>query len=183
LLSWRLRYKLASQAGVMIKLFSSVFSFEIKIYKYNIPEKIIVERISSIFNKSGKFLSEPDFDGSFIDNHNFIMRVNSKAVTGGNAKFGSILIGKMKQLNGQVFIETKVKSVFLFKVIAIVLFLLGVAYLYKSINERSTEFFLWALVIILFASIACNWFASIANAIIRERFETYVDKEIKKLQE
>jgi len=166
----------------MQKLLPYLFSSEAKTYSYHVPKEVIKEKIDAIFNKSGKFLSEPDFDGCFTSGDAFEMSVDSGAVKTGNAKFGSVLYGKMSEVdNGKTIIETVIKVRFPLKLIAIVSSSVSFGYLYKSISELSLSYFLWAIGMLVLSPIICNWFAGVFNTTIRERFEKYIHSEIKKM--
>lgn len=134
----------------MRKLLPYLFSSQAHTYSYHVPKEVIREKIDAIFNKSGKFLSDPDFDGCFTSGDAFEMSVDSGAVTTGNAKFGSILYGKMSAVDNDVtIIETVIKVRFPLKLIVIVSSLVGFGYLYKSISELSLSYFLWAVGMLL----------------------------------
>ena len=165
----------------MRKLFRYLLSCEMKTYQYAIPREAIIEKMAEIFNKSGKLLSDPDFDGCFTGGNTFEMSVNSGAVTSGNVKFGSILYGKLRAIDSnQTMIDTEVKARFPIKLIAIVIPFLGIAYLYEVTIDFSWQSCLTALAMILLSPLICNWFAGVFNTTIQERFDVYIDKEIRK---
>jgi|SRR4029078_8456518 ABC-type multidrug transport system permease subunit len=162
----------------MQKFLRHLFFPEVKIYQYNVPREIIIKRIDAIFNKSGKFLSGIDFKARLTNGNAFEMSSDSGAVTSGNAKFGSVLYGKVKTLENQNSqIEVIIKVGVPLKLIAIVSFLLGFTYLYEAYREFSWQYFFFALIFIFVIPIICNWFGGVFNTAIRDRFERYIDKE------
>jgi hypothetical protein len=154
---------------------------EVKTYQYAVPREAVIEKMTEIFNKSGKFLSDPDFDGCFTEGNSFEMSVDSGVVTFGNVKFGSILYGKVRAYDSnQTIIETEVKARFPIKLTAIVIPLVGFVSLYLVLLNFSWQSCLTAVAMILLSPLICNWFAGVFNATIRERFDVYIDREIRK---
>src|SRR5688572_7457576 len=133
---------------------------EVKTYRYAAPKEVVKEKIGEIFSKSGKFLSDPDFDGCFTGRSTFEMSVDSGAVTSGNVKFGSVLYGEISASNScETAIENTIKVRFPIKLIAMVIPLLGFAYLCQVVINFSWQSFLLAGAMILLSPLICNWFA------------------------
>jgi len=154
---------------------------EIKTYRYAVPKELVVKNIAAIFKRSGKVLSEPDFNGCFTSGYSFEMSVNSGAVTSGNAQFSSVLYGKIRTTDGgETMIETTTKARLPLKLIAIVVPLIGLVYLYKGISECSLQFCLIAAAMIFLSPLVCNWLAGVSNASIQGRFERYIDRDLSK---
>jgi hypothetical protein len=165
-----------------LKLFKYLTTSELKTYRYAASEEVVKEKIAEVFSKSGKLLSDPDFDGRFTGGNSFEMSVNSGAVTSGNAKFGSILHGEISALDSQeTIIANTIKARFPIKLIAMVTPLLGLAYSYQIFINFSWQSFIICGAMILLSPLLCNWLANVFNAAIQERFEFYIDREIRQI--
>jgi hypothetical protein len=160
-------------------MFKYLTRHEAKTYRYPVSKEIIIENINSIFERSGKFLSESDFNARFTSGDSFEMSVDSSWVAIGNVRMGSILYGQINPSdNGESIIETSVKVRYPLKLIAIVTPLLGFTYLYKGLMSNSLQFIVTGGAFLL-GPIISNWFAGISNASIQERFDIYIDKALR----
>jgi hypothetical protein len=165
---------------MMKKLLPNLFDISHSSYFYKAPNKLIKERLETIFKSSGKFLSEPDFDASFYDD-SFTLYVNSGAYTRGGS-FGSTLYGKIIETgNNGTSIELRTKPSGVYKFIIAVMLLIGLGFLYQAVSELSFKSFLIAIGVLAISPFICNWLAGVANGVVQDRYDRYIDKELRKL--
>ena len=164
----------------MKNLLPYLFGSSHRSYLYKVPNKLIKEKLETIFKSSGKFLSEPDFNASLCDG-SFTLNVNSGAYTHGGS-FGSTLYGKIIETeNNGTSIVLRAKPSVVYKFILSLMLLIGSGFLYHAVNESSFNSFLIAISILGISPFICNWLAGVANCVVQDRYDRYIDKELRKL--
>ena len=117
--------------------------------------------------------------GRFLSGDIFAIDSVSPAYTRG-VKYSSTLIGQVdKSQNGTTQIKTKAKPSIALYFLFFVTIIFGIAYLYKFILTGSTTFLFWSLAMLILGPALSIALSNIANASIRERYRTYIDKELK----
>lgn len=163
----------------MPKLLSNLFAPEHAVYHYLIPQEEVKEKIEALLKKSGKFFSEPDIQGHFVSGDSFVFRAASGAYTQG-VQFASTLHGRIIGTeSGTTTIETTIAAGSGYKAALFFLALLGCVPLVLGIYHLSFDTLAWTLVLLIAGPAVCNWLAGIANETARDRYERYMDKELK----
>jgi hypothetical protein len=145
-------------------------------YNYTEAKEVVVERIAAILNKSGKTLSDPDMSGRFIDKDTFVFSVPSGAFTGG-LQYSSTLSGKIIALDSSITsVKIEIHSSIVYKVVCIIITLIGCVYLYKGISSSAAQFWSWGIAMLIGGPLICNWLAGIANETVKDRYLRYIHK-------
>lgn len=163
----------------MPKLLSHLFSTGHFSYHYPARGEEVKEKMEAVFKKSGKFFSGPDIQGRFVSGDSFVFRAASGAYTQG-VQFASTLHGRIIETeSGGTRIETMIVAGSGYKAALFFLVLFGCVALGIGIYQLSFDTMAWAIVLLIAGPAICNWLAGIANETARDRYERYIDKELK----
>jgi hypothetical protein len=162
------------------EIFPALFTTPTAKYNYSVGSREAKSFLDSLFINSGKLFSEPDFSGSFYDGNNFSLYVDSGAFTWG-IFYGSTLFGKLYENDDRLVIETIVKPSWAFKLMGVIFILAGIGMLYACFVEFTLSKLFWGLGLTFLSPFLCNKFADIANGVVEDRYEDYIDKSLKKL--
>lgn len=163
----------------MPKLLSHLFSAGSFSYHYPAPQEEVKEKIEAVLKKSGKFFSGPDIQGRFVSGDSFVFRAASGAYTQG-VQFASTLHGRIIGTESRTTkIETMIVAGSGYKAALFLLVILGCVTLGIGIYQLSFDALAWAIVLLIASPANCNWLAGIANETARDRYERYIDNELR----
>lgn len=168
----------------MKKILPYLLYAEQQTYYYDTSKDLIINELEALFEKSGKFLFEPDFNAHFIHGDRFVLFVNSGAyVEGGGTFHGSTLTGEICEVtNGQTEVKVIAESSSSFKVITVILIIVGLLSFFTSFRQGSVKSLLISIGLIIVPPLIFNWWGGIANGVVQDRYRRYIDKALRKLK-
>jgi len=163
----------------MLKYLRTFFSPGTLIYSYNHPKDLIVEKVAEIVANKLTFLGSNDMTGHFLDRDTFAINLNSPAFTYG-IKYRSILVGKIVETQKEkTEIRARAKPAWILYLLFFITIILGLVYLFKYFQTNYVNSLYWSLAMLLAGPVICIWFSNVANAAICERFEKYMNRQLK----
>jgi hypothetical protein len=163
----------------MRKYLRSFFAYTFKTYTYHQPKEALVATIDEVLKVKPTFLGVKDIEGYFINATTFTIKLispYSKSIL-----YGAALIAEIKELqDGVTEIKTRVRAGLVLYLLFFIALIFGVVYLYEFVQTSSIDFLLGSLAMLIGGPVISIALASIANAAVYERFDRYIDNELRK---
>jgi hypothetical protein len=163
----------------MIKHLKAFFYPAVLTYSYNHPKELVIEKITEVLKRKATLFTSNDMTGSFRNADIFLINTVSFAYTRG-VEYGSTLVGEITESEkGITNIKTKAKPALVFYFLFFLAIILGLFYLYNFLQTGLTTSLCWSLGLLIVGPAVCIGFSNVAIYAVRERYLTYIDKELK----
>lgn len=163
----------------MIKHLKTFFYPAVLTYSYNHPKELVIEKITEVLKKKATLFTSNDMTGRFRNADTFLINTVSFAYTRG-VNYGSTLVGVITESEKSITnINTKAKPALVFYFLFFLAIILGLFYLYNFLQTGLTTTLCWSLGLLIVGPAICIGFSNVAIYSVRERYITYIDKELK----
>ena len=161
----------------MLRYIKSFFSPSVLIYRYDLPEQEVVDKISEIISEKITIVGRSDIRGAFLTNDTFFMGTYS------SSNLDSTLVGKINELKKEsTEIKIKAKPSFVLYIIFFVTVVSGLINFIRFLQEGATALLFLSLAILIIGPIFSICLSVIGNRIIEKKYKTYIDEELVKFQ-
>lgn len=156
----------------MKQYIKNFFYPEPQIFNYELPKEIVIAKIDEVISQKITYFGEFDIKGSFVSSDNF--EIHSIPMDLGVRYYSKLTGHVVESQNGTTVIKTKVKFNYVLYFLFIFSILVGIVFLFKSVQSGSIVGIITELVAIVAAPAVAIGISNFSKNLIYDRYRKYI---------